>query len=164
MVGLELLRFAAPRGLDERIGVAAGLLPRVGDGDDLKVGRGEVRNDALFEVGTFAAGADADLGDADAVVDTDGAGAFGGGEEARVSAAPAARAAEFFKKSRRGRAGVVIKRGRGRDGERGENCRVCGASDGEDGVEFCGEFFEIGLVGEAVGAPLLGDQPTVVAD
>ena len=83
MVGLELLRFAAPRGLDERIGVAAGLLPRVGDGDDLKVGRGEVRNDALFEVGTFAAGADADLGDADAVVGTDGAGAFGGGEEAR---------------------------------------------------------------------------------
>ena len=83
MVGLELLRFAAPRGLDERIGVAAGLLPRVGDGDDLKVGRGEVRNDALFEVGTFAAGADADLGDADAVVGTDGAGAFGGGEETR---------------------------------------------------------------------------------
>ena len=83
MVRLELLRLATPRGLDQRVGVAAGLLPRVGDGDDFKVGRGEVRNDALFEVGTFAAGADADLSDADAVVGTDGAGAFGGGEEAR---------------------------------------------------------------------------------
>ena len=54
MVGLELLRLAAPRGLDDGVGVGAGLLPRIGDGDDFEVGRGEVGDDvSLLSTGTY---------------------------------------------------------------------------------------------------------------
>jgi hypothetical protein len=77
-VGDKCLGFAAECFLHLGVHVLAGLLPRVGDGDDLEIGFLHVWQDALYKMRVAAAIADADLGDANAFVGPDGTFALGG--------------------------------------------------------------------------------------